>query len=340
MPVPAFHVDLKNCGETFMKIIRAEFLGMCFGVRDAIELASSEGRTHPLTILGDLVHNETVLQGLKENGIKMAATPAGIETDTVMITAHGASEKRMAEVRARGLNVVEATCPLVKVAHRAVHRLASEGYHVVVVGKRDHVEVRGLTEDLADFDVVLSEADVYQLPHHARFGIAAQTTQPVEKVRELVRTLRVRFPDSEIKFVDTVCQPTKQRQKAAVEVAQAADVVVVIGGAHSNNTHELVRTCSQYCAQVHHVQTADDLIAGWFAEARTVGITAGTSTPDEVIHGVEQWLEALAQTRVDSTAGVRQSSGAATQEGKGLSISTALETVDLTAPEDGRTPFL
>ena len=105
--------------------------------------------------------------------------------------------------------------------------------------------------------------------------IISQTTQPIEKVRRLVQLIRERFPESEVRFVDTVCQPTKQRQNAAVELAQKCDVVIVIGGAHSNNTHELVKTCSQFCARVHHVQTADDLREEWFFADDTVGITAG-----------------------------------------------------------------
>src|SRR5439155_2493699 len=135
-----------------------------------------------------------------------------IETEAVLITAHGASDRRLAEVTARGHTILEATCPLVHLAHRAVRKLVANGYHPVIIGKRDHVEVRGLTEDLADFDVVLTETDILELKEHARFGVAAQTTQPIEKVRALVDALRRRFPQSEVRFIDTVCQPTKQRQ--------------------------------------------------------------------------------------------------------------------------------
>jgi 4-hydroxy-3-methylbut-2-enyl diphosphate reductase len=169
--------------------------------------------------------------------------------------------------------------------------MVEEGYHPVVIGKRDHVEVRGMTEDLDNFDVVLTEADVFELKERPRFGVAAQTTQPVERVRELVSLSRRRFAQSEVRFIDTVCQPTKQRQNAAVELAHQSDVVVVIGGAHSNNTHELVNTCRRYCDRVHHVQTAQDLRAEWFVGAQTVGLTAGTSTPDAVIDAVERWLQ-------------------------------------------------
>lgn len=277
-----------------MKIIRAEHLGMCFGVKDAITLALETARQEPLTILGDLVHNEAVLAELKAKGVVIEQRAEKVNTQTVMVTAHGASERALAQTRALGLNVLEATCPLVRVAHRAVLKLASEGYHPVIVGKRDHVEVRGLTGDLADFDVVLSETDILEMREHTRFGVAAQTTQPIEKVRLLVNALRRRFPNSEVRFIDTVCQPTKQRQHAATELAQQCDVVIVVGGANSNNTRELEETCRRHCTRVHHIQTAEDLLANWFLGADVVGLTAGTSTPDNVIHQVDRRVHELA----------------------------------------------
>jgi 4-hydroxy-3-methylbut-2-enyl diphosphate reductase len=280
-----------------MRIIRAEHLGMCFGVRDAIALALETARQQPLTILGDLVHNENVLSELRAKGIRFAQQPAEVATETVMVTAHGASERALGRTRERGLNVVEATCPLVHVAHTALRKLVREGYHPIVIGKRDHVEVRGLTEDFAEFDVVLSEEDVLQLHERPRLGVVAQTTQPIARVRELAQLIRQRFPKSELRFIDTVCQPTKLRQNAAVELAQKCDAVIVIGGAHSNNTHELVRTCRRFCSRVHHVQMAADLRAEWFQDAQTVGITAGTSTPDHLIDEVEQGIKALSANR-------------------------------------------
>ncbi len=271
---------------------------MCFGVRDAITLAFDKARQGPLTILGDLVHNQTVVADLQSRGIRVAQQPAEAATPTVMVTAHGASDKAKASAHSLGLNVIEATCPLVHVAHRALAKLVREGFHPVVIGKRGHVEVRGMTEDYPEFDIVLSEADVVQLRERPRFGVVAQTTQPIERVRHLALLIRQRFPNSDMRFVDTVCQPTKQRQNAAVELAQRCDLVVVIGGAESNNTRELVATCRQHCAQVHHVQTAAELCEEWFFTAGTVGVTAGTSTPDVLIDGVEQWLRDIA-TRHD-----------------------------------------
>ena len=276
-----------------LTILRATHLGMCFGVRDAIALAEEHAAAAPLTILGDLVHNPAVMASLREQGVSVATDVADVKTQTVMVTAHGASEKALARTRARGLNVVEATCPLVYVAHRAIKALLRDGYHPVIVGQRGHVEVRGLTEDLDDFDVVLTEEDVRALAPRSRIGVASQTTQPIERVQYLVKLIRQRFPAADVKMIDTVCLPTKQRQKAAVDLARQCDVVVVIGGAASNNTRELVRTCGQYCARVHHIQSAEDLRMDWFAGAGTVGVTAGTSTPDPIIDQVERRIREL-----------------------------------------------
>jgi 4-hydroxy-3-methylbut-2-enyl diphosphate reductase len=281
-----------------MRILRAAHLGMCFGVRDAITLALDHADAGPLTILGDLVHNPTVLSALEAKGISVTRDVASVTTPTVMVTAHGTSERALAQTRARGLTVVEATCPLVHVAHRAVAALARDGYHVVVIGQRDHVEVRGLTDDLDRFDVVLDDDDVLALEDYPRLGVAAQTTQTVDKVRHLVDLIRRRFPRSDVRFVDTVCKPTKQRQSAAVDMARQVDVVIVVGGRSSNNTRELARTCARYCARVHHVQTDVDIRPEWFEAATVVGLTAGTSTPDDVIDRVEARIrEVEARTR-------------------------------------------
>jgi 4-hydroxy-3-methylbut-2-enyl diphosphate reductase len=278
-----------------MKIIKAEHLGMCFGVRDAIALARAEAQRQPVTILGQLVHNPTVLERLRAEGVAFADNAAEVRTATAIITAHGASDSAVARARNKIANVLEATCPLVHAAHRAVHLLARNGFHPVIIGKRDHVEVRGLTEDLEDFDVVLSEEDVNALRERSRFGVAAQTTQPIERVRFLCGLIRARFPGSEVKFVDTVCQPTKLRQNAAVDLASRVEVMIVIGGAHSNNTRELAETCKKSCARVHQIETADELRAEWFGNTETVGVTAGTSTPDDVIAGVEGRLQEIAR---------------------------------------------
>ena len=275
---------------------------MCFGVRDAIALAHEHAKTGPLTILGDLVHNATVSADLRTRGVAIAHDVSDVRTSKVMVTAHGASERTLAQTRARGLEVVEATCPLVHVAHKAVHALVRDGYHPVIVGQRGHVEVRGLTGDLDRFDVILDDDDVLALEPHPRIGVAAQTTQPIVKVRHMVDLIKRRFPDSLVRFVDTVCRPTKDRQIAAADLARQSDVVVVIGGANSNNTRELVQTCRRHCPRVHHVQTYADLRPGWFVDVRTVGITAGTSTPDEIIEQVDRRIREFTDAARSSEA--------------------------------------
>ena len=135
--------------------------------------------------------------------------------------------------------------------------------------------------------MVLSEDDIDALSLRRRYGVVAQTTQPIARVHELVDYLKHRFPADEVRFEDTVCQPTKQRQSAAVELAKRSDVVLVVGGANSNNTHELARTCREYCDEVHHVQGPGDVRSEWLPASGTLGITAGTSTPDILIDAVE-----------------------------------------------------
>ena len=285
-----------------MQIIHAQHMGMCFGVRDAIALAAEQSETRPLTILGDLVHNPTVTADLRARGVAVAHDLAEVRTKTVMVTAHGASDRMLAKTRGLGFDVVEATCPLVHVAHKAVRALVRDGYHPVIIGQRGHVEVRGLTEDLDEFEVVLDEADVLALEPRPRIGVAAQTTQSIVKVRHLVALMRAQFPQSDVRFIDTVCQPTKQRQNAAVELARRCDVVIVIGGANSNNTRELVKTCSAHCRHVRHVQSELDLHREWFASAGTVGITAGTSTPEAVIERVDRRIREFAAAPEPVTA--------------------------------------
>ncbi|MCX7872503.1 MAG: 4-hydroxy-3-methylbut-2-enyl diphosphate reductase [Verrucomicrobiae bacterium] len=273
-----------------MNIIRADHYGMCFGVKNAIALAKRISGESELTILGELVHNDFVLNELRRRGIQFANEVHEIKTKKVMITAHGASDCVINRLKDGGFDVVEATCPLVKYAHKAVKKFVEEGFFPVVVGKPEHVEVRGIVGDLGEYAVILTREDVDNLPQKKKYGVLSQTTQPVSRVLELIGLIRERFSGAEIRFVDTVCAPTKQRQIAAVEIAKRSDVVVVVGGKKSNNTAELTRTCLKFCKHVYQVETATDLVLDWFNGVCTVGITAGTSTPDEVVDDVERTI--------------------------------------------------
>jgi 4-hydroxy-3-methylbut-2-enyl diphosphate reductase len=270
---------------------------MCFGVRDAIDLALGLARQGPLTILGDLVHNPDVVAAMDAAGATRAGQPEEIQTPAVLLTAHGTADRVKLRLREEGKEVHDATCPLVTRVHLAIRRLVDEGRHPVVIGQPDHVEVRGLVGDLDDYTIVQHEADLAQLDARlrrdppVRLGVVAQTTQPLERVLELVEALRERFPDTDVRFLDTVCQPTKDRQTALRRLAASADVVIVVGGPDSNNSRKLVELAEHLGRPAYRVARATELHPDWFAGYRTVGLTAGTSTPDEVIAEVREWLE-------------------------------------------------
>ena len=279
-------------------VLRAEHLGMCFGVRDAINFAQSKVAEHPITVMGELVHNTTVLNDLKKRGVRFEDKPEQVETKSAMITAHGASNRTRNRAKAVGLQVSDATCPLVHYAHKQILELTAIGYHPIIIGRLGHVEVRGLTEDLSECDVVLCEDEINALTAKPRFGVVAQTTQPIARVRALVKHLKSGFPNSEVRFIDTVCKPTKQRQSAAEKLARKSDVVLVVGGINSNNTHELTRTCRRFCERVHHVQGPDEILAEWLFNTDTIGITAGTSTPDQLIDAVENRVYSISSLNI------------------------------------------
>lgn len=285
-----------------MEVRMAEHMGMCFGVRDAVDLALHLTRQGPITILGDLVHNPDVVTQMESAGAARAQQVDEVKTRALLLTAHGTATRVKLQLRDQGFQVHDATCPLVKRAHKAVEKLAAEGYFPVVVGQAGHVEVRGLVGDLNECAVILSEADLAQLDapaqRGARFGVIAQTTQPLALVEELVAALRRRFPNHEVEFVDTVCQPTKDRQDAMERLIAEADAVVVVGGPNSNNTRKLTELARSQGRRAFQVASAAELRPEWFEGVRVVGVTAGTSTPDPVIQEVKEWLESLAPAAV------------------------------------------
>lgn len=274
-----------------MKIILAQHFGLCFGVRDAIAQAKQLARQGPLTILGELVHNPIVREQLRQQGVDEASLDhIAIKSQRVMITAHGASDLQRRKWSAAGYQVDDATCPLVRHAHEQLKHLVEAGYFPVVIGKAGHVEVRGLTEDFVESFVVDRLSEVAKLPLQSRYGIIAQTTQPIEHVRGLVEAIRRFRPDAEVLFVDTVCRPTKERQSALQSLIAQVDTIVVVGGRHSNNTRQLVQSCRLAGKTAFHVERPEELRADWFIGVRTVGLTAGTSTLPETVAAVHERL--------------------------------------------------
>jgi 4-hydroxy-3-methylbut-2-en-1-yl diphosphate reductase len=276
-----------------MKVRMAEHMGMCFGVRDAIGMALELTKRGPVTILGDLVHNPDVVAEMDAAGAARARRPEEVRTPVVLLTAHGTADRVKLQLLEEGRELHDAACPLVKRVHLALQRLLEEGRHPVIIGKADHVEVRGLVGDLDDYTVVLDPDDLGQLEGRDRLGVVAQTTQPLERVLRLVEALRARFPHADVRFIDTVCQPTKDRQEALRRLARESEVVVVVGGPDSNNSRKLTELARKLGRPSYQVAGAGELRPEWFAGVHVVGLTAGTSTPDRVIDEVREWLEAL-----------------------------------------------
>ncbi len=278
-----------------MEVRMAEHLGMCFGVRDAIDLALTLTRRAPLTILGDLVHNPDVLAQMDAAGASRATRAEDVKTSALLLTAHGTADRIKNELRLAGHEVHDATCPLVKKVHVALAKLVAEGRHPVIVGESHHVEVRGLVGDLDEWTVILNESDLERLEgpvrSRRRLGVVAQTTQPLRLVLQLVGAIRRRFPCADVRFIDTVCQPTKDRQDAMRRLVDEVDVVVVVGGRESNNSRKLVELAHARGKLAWQVASASELRAEWFSGVRIVGVTAGTSTPDRAISEVRAWLE-------------------------------------------------
>jgi 4-hydroxy-3-methylbut-2-en-1-yl diphosphate reductase len=277
-----------------MKIILALHYGVCFGVRDALKQAEDLAQQGRLTILGELVHNPIAKERLTALGaIESSLDASTAVTNRVMITAHGASDQAIAKWRDRGHEVVDSTCPLVRHAHQALCDLVKAGYHPAVIGKRDHVEVRGLIGDLPGASVIESVADIPLLPSVPSFGVVSQTTQPIEHVHRLVAALQNARPDAVVEFRDTVCQPTKNRQIALRSLLDQVDAVVVVGGKNSNNTLQLLGACQVAGKPCFHIERAQELQKSWFTRFDSVGITAGTSTLPETVASVRSWLEQL-----------------------------------------------
>lgn len=292
-----------------MKVTKADALGTCFGVRDAIEEAMDPQFKDNLTVIGQLVHNPQIVQRLKENGVKIVdSLNDAIETKNVMITAHGAAESVRQRAQEMGFRVFDATCPLVLRVHKTVAKLVDEGFFPVVVGQESHVEVRGIVTDLSEFIVILDENDLPKLNDIKKIGIVSQTTQQTKHVYPLVEKIKeMKNPDGspkEVKFVDTICKPTKDRQKAVEQLSDEVDVMVVIGGFNSSNTKKLKKVCDDKNIPAYHIEKASELRDEWFHPTQHVGITAGTSTPhwviDEIYQAVVEIGERLEANKVQN----------------------------------------
>jgi len=283
-----------------MKVSLASALGTCFGVKDAINLAMEPQFKDDLTIVGQLVHNRQVNESLKKNGVSVVNGGEDldqIKTKKVMITAHGAAEKMKTKLAEAGFTVFDASCPLVMRVHKTIKSMVEKSYFPVVIGQEEHVEVKGIVGDLDEYVVINNEDDLEKLRKTGKrkFGIVSQTTQQVVKVENLVKKIREMDWVDDVAFVNTICQPTRDRQIAVWDLAAQVDLMIVIGGYNSSNTKKLVQVCDEKNVEAHHIESSSQLDRSWFNNKNHVGITAGTSTPEYVINEVHQAILDIAR---------------------------------------------
>ncbi len=279
-----------------MRIIQAQAMGLCFGVRDAIDAVYRQSAPQGITIMGQLVHNPVVAGQLRQRGylVQQESSLLIPQSSRVLVTAHGISDKRRAELLSAGRELIDTTCPLVRKAHQAALKLAAEGRHVIVIGQPGHVEVRGLTEDLPSFDVVPSAGAVMRYAS-ARLGVICQTTTTMPEAQSVLSAISALNSHADVRFINTICQPTQDRQDAIESLAAECNCVVVIGGHNSNNTRKLVAACIKLGTPAYHIESAADICPEWFSPADTIGLTAGTSTLPETIDAVYEELKKIAE---------------------------------------------
>jgi 4-hydroxy-3-methylbut-2-enyl diphosphate reductase len=278
-----------------MEVIRAAAMGLCFGVRDALQTASDVHHSANVTIHGELVHNPEVLVQLTARGFQMLPEQDRHllpTTPTVLVTAHGISDRERNRLLSAGKHLIDTTCPLVKRVHDAAQRLARDGFHILLIGRPGHIEVQGIADDLSSCDVLPSVEHIQTWPH-SRLGVICQTTTPPRHAHEIVAAIRAKNPHAEVRFINTICLPTMERQIALEQLCHAVDAIVVVGGANSNNTRQLVQRALDLGTPAWQIQTAGDLRPEWFQNCRRVGLTAGTSTLDQTVEEVYQALAAL-----------------------------------------------
>lgn len=281
-----------------MIVLRATEMGMCFGVRDALHVLDLLADPSDVTIHGELVHNPEVLANLDRRGFHRQAEDDRLvpATPVVLVTAHGISDRERTRLQAAGRQLIDTTCPLVRKAHLAAHELAATGHRVIVIGRRDHVEVRGIVDDLTDPIVVERAADVTTWPD-SRLGVLCQTTTQEALADDLLARIRAANPHAEVTFADTICSPTRARVTALAELLPRVQALVVVGGHNSNNTRQLVTAGERAGRPVFHVANAEELDTAALAHFAVVGLTAGTSTLPATVDAVEAALRAIADPR-------------------------------------------
>ncbi len=275
------------------KITIAHAAGFCFGVKKAIDRAEQQDEAY---IFGSLIHNPQEVARLDGLGKHIVTSLDDVKGNQVIITAHGLDIKKVEEMKARNMDIIDTTCPLVTYIYRSGWKLQEKGLQLVIIGDPKHVEVKGIASRMTNPIIIYKEEDLGLVPEGSNVGVVSQSTLLLEKFDKFVELLKTRC--ASVEFINTICKPTKDRQTSAKALSQEVDVMVVIGGYNSSNTHKLADVAAERLGKdaTHHVETAQELKSDWFEGKVHVGVTAGASTPDYLIQEVVKAIEALPET--------------------------------------------
>lgn len=260
----------------------------------ALKLAreATESSSKPIYTLGPIIHNPQVVESLEEQGVRAVGSLDEVTSGTIIIRTHGVDPKITEAAKAKGLEVVDATCPFVAKAQDKAAKLTLDGHHVIIVGERNHPEVAGLLACAENRAVVIeNEQELDTLHKMETVGVVVQTTQSFENLQRIVDGLM--HKTKELIVYNTICSATSQRQSAAAELAGSVDVMLVVGGKNSANTTRLAKLCTEKNARTHHIETASEIDAAWLTGVGHIGLTAGASTPDWILQEVVDRLQAL-----------------------------------------------
>ena len=279
-----------------MEIVLAESLGFCMGVKRAVDMAYraiEKNPGEPVVTLGPLIHNTQEIERLQRDGICVADQSDLPTTGTVIIRAHGVAPQAYDELKSRGLRIMDGTCPYVHYSQRKAMELHRDGYTVVIVGDKDHPEIRGILGYIHDEGYAVKTVDeVRALPPLQKIGVIAQTTISPRKYQLVIDALRERAP--EVKVSETICDATEENQKAVRSLSREVDLLLVIGGRHSANSNKLVEAAREHCPASFLIETSSEIDPATLRGVRRVGVSAGASTPDWMIQQVVERLRRLA----------------------------------------------
>lgn len=273
-----------------MEIIRAKDSGFCFGVKRAIEMVNKvlSERGGPVYTIGPIIHNPEMVRILEEKGVIPVKDVRSVKKGTVIYRTHGILKEDEEYVKEKRLRVVDATCPLVKRVRQEAMRLKKNGYKVVIVGDKNHQEVKSILSYIENDGIVIEDP---QELREKKVGIVSQTTQSREVLKKVVD--RILDGSDEVKIVNTICDAVETRLKEALRIAEIADVMVVVGGKESANTKKLFKAVKEVRKRSYHVENETELDPSWFKEIHLVGITGGTSTPDFLIDRVYEGIKKI-----------------------------------------------